>query len=334
MVDAHEPIHDTGERRTCPNMMSREGARGQEYNAWGGEGGNPPEHETILFFTRLLAGPMDFTPGIFDLLIAAPDRARRARRRSRACARRWPSSSRCTWCSTRRCRWRPTCRRTTRTSRRSSSSATWRSTGTRRACSTGGSATTWSWRASERGGRDWFLGAITDEEARTIDVPLSFLPRGQRYVAEIYADGPGANWRDQPAAGGDLAAAGDVGVAAAGGARAGRRTGDPHPAGAVTDDGPLRPTPFTTETPENAGGCTEQTSKDCFLSSPCRLCVLRVSVVNGAGRGGGNDLGGWEMASRSAPVPRAGRVRAWMSLKALRSLARGDGCPTPATPMV
>ena len=44
MLDVHEPIHDTGERRTWPNMMTREGARGQEYNAWGGEGGNPPEH--------------------------------------------------------------------------------------------------------------------------------------------------------------------------------------------------------------------------------------------------------------------------------------------------
>ena len=75
MLDVHEPMHDTGERRTWPNMMSREGARGQEYNAWSGDGGNPPEHETILFFTRMLAGPMDFTPGIFDLLIqsAAPD---------------------------------------------------------------------------------------------------------------------------------------------------------------------------------------------------------------------------------------------------------------------
>ncbi len=67
MVDVHEPIHDTGERRTYPNMMSREGARGQEYNAWSSDGGNPPEHETILFFTRLLSGPMDFTPGIFDI---------------------------------------------------------------------------------------------------------------------------------------------------------------------------------------------------------------------------------------------------------------------------
>src|SRR5687768_17680825 len=69
MRDVHEPVHDTGERRTYPNMMTREGARGMEYNAWGGEGGNPPEHETILFFTRMLAGPMDFTPGVFDILI-------------------------------------------------------------------------------------------------------------------------------------------------------------------------------------------------------------------------------------------------------------------------
>src|SRR6266581_2877369 len=69
MLDVHEPIHDAGERRTYPNMMSREGARGQEYNAWSAEGGNPPEHETILFFTRMLDGPMDFTPGIFDILI-------------------------------------------------------------------------------------------------------------------------------------------------------------------------------------------------------------------------------------------------------------------------
>ncbi len=77
MLDVHEPMHDTGERRTYPNMMSREGARGQEYNAWSGDGGNPPEHETILFFTRLLAGPMDFTPGVFDLLLERSGKARR-----------------------------------------------------------------------------------------------------------------------------------------------------------------------------------------------------------------------------------------------------------------
>jgi alpha-glucosidase len=49
-----------------------------------------------------------------------------------------------------------------------------------------------------RGGPEWFLGAITDEEARTFDVPLSFLTKGQNYIAEIYADGPNANWLTNP----------------------------------------------------------------------------------------------------------------------------------------
>jgi alpha-glucosidase len=50
----------------------------------------------------------------------------------------------------------------------------------------------------ERGGPSWFLGAITDEEGRTFDVPLTFLPPGRRFVAEIYADGPDAHWLDNP----------------------------------------------------------------------------------------------------------------------------------------
>ncbi|MCF5974824.1 glycoside hydrolase family 97 catalytic domain-containing protein, partial [Xanthomonas perforans] len=65
-VNAHEPIKDTGLRRTYPNWISREGARGMEYNAWG-QPPNPPEHEVNLVFTRLLAGPMDYTPGIVSL---------------------------------------------------------------------------------------------------------------------------------------------------------------------------------------------------------------------------------------------------------------------------
>ncbi len=66
-VDAHEPIKATGIRRTYPNMVSREGLRGQEFNAWARDGGNPPEHLSIVAFTRMLAGPIDFTPGIFDI---------------------------------------------------------------------------------------------------------------------------------------------------------------------------------------------------------------------------------------------------------------------------
>ncbi|WP_159978302.1 MULTISPECIES: glycoside hydrolase family 97 protein [unclassified Novosphingobium] len=65
-IDAHEPVKDTGLRRTYPNWVSREGARGMEYNAWG-TFANGPEHEPTLVYTRMLSGPMDFTPGVLSL---------------------------------------------------------------------------------------------------------------------------------------------------------------------------------------------------------------------------------------------------------------------------
>ena len=68
-VNAHEPIKATGIRRTYPNAISREGLRGQEFNAWAADGGNPPEHLPIVAFTRMLAGPIDFTPGVFDITL-------------------------------------------------------------------------------------------------------------------------------------------------------------------------------------------------------------------------------------------------------------------------
>jgi alpha-glucosidase len=197
MLNVHEPIHDTGERRTWPNMMSREGARGQEYNAWSGDGGNPPEHETVLFFTRLLAGPMDYTPGVFDLLIergtGRPRRPEEPRVRTtlakqlalyvvlyspmqmaadlpenyeRQPAFQFIRDVAVDWDTTRVLEGRI------------------------------GDYVVVARR--ERGGPSWFLGAITDEEKRTFEVPLSFLDPGRRYIAEIYADGPNASWRDNP----------------------------------------------------------------------------------------------------------------------------------------
>ena len=65
-IDTHEPIKDTGLRRTYPNWVSREGARGMEYNAWG-RFANGPDHEPTLVYTRMLSGPMDFTPGVLSL---------------------------------------------------------------------------------------------------------------------------------------------------------------------------------------------------------------------------------------------------------------------------
>ncbi|QQN75849.1 glycoside hydrolase family 97 protein [Croceicoccus sp. YJ47] len=66
-VNAHEPVKDTGLRRTYPNWVAREGARGQEYNAWA-PFANGPDHEPTLVYTRLLSGPMDYTPGVLGLV--------------------------------------------------------------------------------------------------------------------------------------------------------------------------------------------------------------------------------------------------------------------------
>jgi len=197
MVDVHEPIHDTGERRTWPNMMSREGARGQEYNAWSSDGGNPPEHETILFFTRLLSGPMDFTPGIFDIQetrgAGRPKRLDEPRVRTTLAkqlalyvvlyspvqmaadlienyegqpAFKFIKDVAVDWDTTRVIEGKI------------------------------GDYVVVARR--ERNAQSWYVGAITDEEGRTFDVPLSFLTPGRKYVAEIYADGPGANWATNP----------------------------------------------------------------------------------------------------------------------------------------
>jgi len=67
MINTHEPIKPTGLSRTYPNWVAREGVQGMEYNAW--SAGNPPEHTTIIPFTRILGGPIDYTPGIFDVEI-------------------------------------------------------------------------------------------------------------------------------------------------------------------------------------------------------------------------------------------------------------------------
>ena len=201
-VDMHEPIKDTGERRTWPNMMSREGSRGMEFNAWGGEGGNPPEHETILFFTRLLAGPMDFTPGIFDLTLS----------RSASGARKpWEPRPRTTLAKqlalyvviysplqmvadVPESYLGPDGRPHPALKFIRDVAVDWDTT---RVLS--GRIGDHVVVARKAKGRDeWFVGAITDEEARTVEVPTDFLPRGRRYVAEFYADGPGAHWRDAP----------------------------------------------------------------------------------------------------------------------------------------
>jgi len=197
MLDVHEPIHDTGERRTYPNMMSREGARGQEYNAWGGEGGNPPEHETNLYFTRLLAGPMDFTPGIFDLLIE------RGTGRPRRIEESHPRTTLAKQLALYVVIYSPL---------QMAADLPENYVGKPAFQFIRDVAVDWETSKTIDGrigdyvivarkaknSDDWFLGAITDEEGRTFNVPLNFLTPGRRYTAEIYADGPGASWVDNP----------------------------------------------------------------------------------------------------------------------------------------
>jgi len=197
MLDVHEPMHDTGERRTYPNMMSREGSRGQEYNAWSGDGGNPPEHETILFFTRLLAGPMDFTPGIFDLLLERG--TGHARRPDEARVRTTLAKQLALYVVL----YSPLQMAADLPENYAGQPAfqfirdvavDWDTT----RVLDGRVGDYVAVARRERGGQTWFLGAITDEEARTLDVPLTFLTPGRRYVAEIYADGLKADWLDNP----------------------------------------------------------------------------------------------------------------------------------------
>jgi len=197
MVDVHEPIHDTGERRTWPNMMSREGARGQEYNAWSGDGGNPPEHETILFFTRLLSGPMDFTPGIFD--IQETRGAGRPRRLDEPRVRTTLAKQLALYVVL----YSPVQMAADLIENYEGQPAfkfikdvavDWDTT--RVIEGKIGDYVVVARR--ERNAQSWYIGAITDEEGRTFDVPLAFLTPGKKYVAEIYADGPGANWATNP----------------------------------------------------------------------------------------------------------------------------------------
>ena len=191
MVNVHEPMHDTGERRTYPNMMSREGSRGQEYNAWSGDGGNPPEHETILFFTRLLAGPMDFTPGIFDLLrVRRPEepRVRTTLAKQLALYVVLYSPMQMAADLPENYEGQPAFQFIRDVA------VDWDTTRVLDARIGDYLAVA----RRERGGSNWFVGAITDEEGRTLDLPLTFLTPGRRYVAEIYADGPKAHWLDNP----------------------------------------------------------------------------------------------------------------------------------------
>ena len=192
MLDVHEPIKDTGLRRTYPNMMTREGARGQEYDAWSDDGGNPPDHTTILPFTRMLAGPFDLTPGTFDLLIENKPDNRVNTTLAKQLALYVVIYS-------------PLHMASDLPENYAGQPAfqfildvptDWADTRVLHA-SIGDFVTIVR---RERGGEDWYLGSITDEDGRRLETRLDFLDTDRTYVAETYADAPGADWDSNPLA--------------------------------------------------------------------------------------------------------------------------------------
>lgn len=199
-VNAHEPIKDCGIRRTWPNMMSREGARGMEWNAW--SDGNPPSHTVMLPFTRLLGGPMDYTPGTFDILF---ENTRNSPRR-----RKWndldQGTSRVnTTLAKQIANWVILYSPVQMASdmiehyeghpafqffRDFDADCDW----SRALAGEPGEFVAVVRRAGDR----YFLGAATNEQARTLTLPLDFLEAGRRYRATIYADGADADWQSNP----------------------------------------------------------------------------------------------------------------------------------------
>ncbi len=200
MVDAHEAIKETGLRRTWPNFMTRESARGMEWNAW--SKGNSPAHHEILPFTRLLAGPMDYTPGIFDIeyrsIAGNPD------------VKLWNNvhSSECrvnTTLAKQIADWvvlySPLQMAADLIENYAGHPAFRFFRDFDADCDASealqgeiGEYIAIVRRATDR----YFYGAVTNEEARILVQPLSFLEPGITYQADIYADAPDADWRTNP----------------------------------------------------------------------------------------------------------------------------------------
>jgi alpha-glucosidase len=185
-IDTHEPVKDTGLRRTYPNWLTREGARGMEYNAWGNPI-NGVEHEANLVFTRMLSGPMDYTPGILSLegVKGRPINSTQAKQLASFVViyspvvmaadlienyEKYPGPFQfikdvpTDWADTQVINGE-----------------------------VGEFATI---ARKDRNSDNWYVGAVTDGSARTLDLPLGFLDPQRSYTAEIYRDGDKADYRN------------------------------------------------------------------------------------------------------------------------------------------
>jgi hypothetical protein len=194
MLDVHEPVRPTGLHRTYPNWLACEAARGNEFNAW--SVGSPPEHETILPFTRLIGGPMDYTPGIFQIKLDYYQPGKKEQVHTTLAkqlalyvtmyspfqmaadlpenyerfldAFQFIKDVPVDWDATRILEAEP------------------------------GDYLTIARKAKNKD--EWYIGSITDEQSRTSNISLSYLTPKRWYVATLYADAADAHWENNPMA--------------------------------------------------------------------------------------------------------------------------------------
>jgi alpha-glucosidase len=187
-VNPHEPVKDTGLRRTYPNWVAREGQRGMEYNAWG-EPKNPPEHEANLVFTHVMSGPMDFTPGVLSLTGKNNTQilSTLAKQLALYVTIYSPIQMAADLIENYEANPRPF-------KFIKDVAVDWDET--RMLAGEVGDLAVFA--RKTRGKDEWFLGAVGDEQERRFDVALDFLSPGRRYRAEIYRDGDDADYRTNP----------------------------------------------------------------------------------------------------------------------------------------
>ena len=194
MVNAHEAVRPTGLCRTYPNLVGNESARGTEYQAFGG---TPPSHVTVLPFTRLNGGPMDFTPGIFVMDLASATGGRN---------NSWVNATIANQLGLYVTMYSPLQMAADYPEHYEQFmdafqfikdvEVDWRRSEYLLAEPGDYIVTA---RQGKKSGR-WFMGGVTDENARTLSVPLSFLENGKTYEATIYADASDAHYRNNPQA--------------------------------------------------------------------------------------------------------------------------------------
>lgn len=190
-INTHEPVKDTGLRRTYPNWIAREGARGQEFNAWGSPP-NPPEHTAILPFTRMLAGPMDYTPGAFDLApygLDAENRIKHTLAKELSLYVVLYSPIQMVMDLPENYEERPEAFQFI-----VDVPTDWEES--RAIAAKVGEYVAFA--RKERDGKDWYLGALSGADPEKLNLKLDFLDEGQKYVAEIYRDGEEAHWLTNP----------------------------------------------------------------------------------------------------------------------------------------